>query len=274
MKLKTTFLAALAVFTIAAPLQAMTVLLTDHFNGSSGGNQVVSSGYAADQGGTLGSVSYSVAGPGNSWNTQRGNIDNGLGAVAYDNGRFSLNRDFSVDANNYGQALQISFDAYASGFSSSSGWGSFTVGSSQNGFSFEAGSKFGFNFRQSKSAETYAYQNGILENLGDTNYLSFASDSFTILLTNTAGTGSAFNGTGSVAKFYVGGNLLSTTTLDQLGTGDGYLSFGGMPASWGAGGGQANIDNLAVAVVPEPGAALLGGLGTLALLRRRRQPWT
>jgi uncharacterized protein (TIGR03382 family) len=32
----------------------------------------------------------------------------------------------------------------------------------------------------------------------------------------------------------------------------------------------ANIDNLTITAIPEPGAALLGGLGMLALLRRRR----
>jgi hypothetical protein len=244
------------------------ILLTDNFNGSTTGNDYVSAtGYAADQGGTLGSVSYTVAGPGFWWNTQRGN---GGGAVAYDNGRFSLNHDFATDANSYNQALQISFDAYASGFSNAVGWGSFAVGSSQNVFGFDAGSKFGFAFRQSKSAETYAFSGGTLNTVGDNSYSSFASDSFTILLTDTAGIGSAFNGSGSVAKLFVGGNLLSTTTLDQLGVGDGYLSFGGMPGAWGAGFGQANIDNLVVAVIPEPQAALLGGLGMLALLRRRR----
>jgi uncharacterized protein (TIGR03382 family) len=32
----------------------------------------------------------------------------------------------------------------------------------------------------------------------------------------------------------------------------------------------ANIDNLSITAIPEPSAALLGGLGLLALLRRRR----
>ena len=264
MKLRTIPLAA---FTIAGSASA-TVLLTDNFNGTSGGNQIVSTGYAADQGGTLGSVSYSIAGPGNSWNTQRGNSS--AVAVAYDTGRFSLNHDFATDANSYNQALQISFDAYASGFTDTVGWGSFTVGSAQNIFAYDGGSKFGFLFRQSDVAQIYAYSSSTLNNLGDTSYTSYASDSFTILLTNTAGTGSAFNGGGSVAKLYVDGNLLSTTTLDQLAVGDGFLSFGAQSVTWGQGNGQGNIDNLNISVVPEPGAALLGGLGMLALLRRRR----
>lgn len=268
MKSGTRTIAALAAFTIAGSASA-TVLLTDNFNGASTGNTYVNAtGYAADQGGTLGSVSYSVAGPGNWWNTQRGNTSGA--AVTFDNGRFSLNHDFATDANSYNQALQISFDAYASGFSDASGWGSFTVGSAQNVFAFDGGSKFGFLFRQSDFAQIYAFSSSTLNNLGDTNYASYSSDSFTILLSDTAGTGSAFNGNGSVAKLYVGGNLISSNTLDQLSVGDGYLSFVGMPAGWGAGAGQSNIDNLSIAVVPEPGTALLGGLGLLGLLRRRR----
>lgn len=256
MKLKTIPFAAIAAVTIAAPLDASTVLLTDNFNGAEG-NQRVDGGYAADQGGTLGSVSYSIGGPGNWWNTQRGNGGNGL---AFDDGRFSLNRDFATDANSYNQALQISFDANASGFTSSDGWGSFTVGSAQNIFSYEAGSKYGFIFRQSEN---------LVVGSESINYGS-ASDSFTILLTDTAGTGSAFNGNGSVAKLYLGGNLLNTTTLGQLGIGDGYLSFGAQPGWWGQGYGVAVFDNLAVSVVPEPQAALLGGIGALTLLLRKR----
>lgn len=247
---------------------ASTLLLTDNFNGTSGGNQIVSSGFAADQGGSLVSVGYTTAGPGNSWNTQRGN--GGTIAVAYDTGSFSLNRNFATDANTYNQALQISFVAYASGFTDASAWGSFTVGSAQNLFAYDGGSKFGFLFRQNDIVETYAYESATLNNLGNTSYVSYDSDSFTLLLSDTGGTGSAFSGNGSVAKLYVAGNLLSTTTLDQLSAADGYLSFGGMSVNWGAGNGQANIDNLAITVIPEPSAALLGGLGLLALLRRRR----
>jgi uncharacterized protein (TIGR03382 family) len=33
---------------------------------------------------------------------------------------------------------------------------------------------------------------------------------------------------------------------------------------------EGEIDNLSVSLIPEPGAALLGGLGLLTLLRRRR----
>lgn len=264
---------------IASPVHATTILLTDNFNGASTGNDYVgATGYAADQSGTLGSVGYSVSVPAGYWNAGRGNTNSAISgsysplpgtyATAYDNGRFSLNRDFAVDANNANQALQVSFNGFASNFPNPSGWGTFTVGSSQNVFTWEGGGKFGFTFNQDLVAEVYD-ATGSFQTEFSGSYASYASDLFTIVLSDTAGTGSAFNGNGSMAKFYVGGNLLNTATLGQLSLGDGYLTFATLAGTF-SGYGQANFDNLTVALVPEPGAAMLGSLGMLALLRRRR----
>lgn len=282
MKLKTTLLATVAVLAITGSASA-TVLLTDNFNGiSTGFGYVSAAGYAADQGGTLGSVSYTVSAPAGYWNAGRGNTNAALSgtptafgnggtyAIAYDNGRFSLNRDFALDANSANQALQISFNASATNFSDSNGWGNFTVGSAQNGFTWEAGGKYGFIFQQTLNAQVYDNTGGFQTEFNG-GYSSYNSDLFTILLSDTSGTGSAFNGNGSVAKFYVGGNLVNTATLGQLGVGDGYLTFATPAGNAGFGYGQANFDNLTVSVIPEPRSALLGGLGMLALLRWRRR---
>jgi hypothetical protein len=43
-----------------------------------------------------------------------------------------------------------------------------------------------------------------------------------------------------------------------------------MQPGWGPNVGQAYIDNVSLTAIPEPSAALLGGLGLLGLLRRRR----
>jgi hypothetical protein len=58
-------------------------------------------------------------------------------------------------------------------------------------------------------------------------------------------------------------------TLDSgnLGTADTQLWLRITPSASGS---EAFIDNLAVVAIPEPSAALLGGIGALVLLRRRR----
>lgn len=49
------------------------------------------------------------------------------------------------------------------------------------------------------------------------------------------------------------------------------LTFSGGATSTGTGGGQETlVDNIGITIVPEPSSALLGALGALALLRRRR----
>lgn len=275
-------LAAIAAFSITGSASA-TVLLTDNFNGSTTGNDYVSAtGYAADQSGTLGSVGYTVSVPDGWWNAGRGNTNaaisgaytpfanSGTYATAYDNGRFSLNRDFALDANSANQALQISFNALASNFSDSNGWGSFTVGSAQNVFTWEAGGKYGFIFQQNLNAQVYD-NTGAFQTEFNGSYASYNSDLFTILLSDSAGTGSAFNGNGSVAKFYVGGNLVNTATLGQLGVGDGYLTFATPAGNAGFGYGQANFDNLNISIIPEPSAAVLAGFAALGLVLRRRR---
>jgi hypothetical protein len=54
------------------------------------------------------------------------------------------------------------------------------------------------------------------------------------------------------------------------GTGDVRLRIGPAAGTFNQARFAGEIDNLSVTLIPEPGAALLGGLGLLALLRRRR----
>ncbi|OYV04763.1 MAG: hypothetical protein CFE26_15145, partial [Verrucomicrobiales bacterium VVV1] len=62
------------------------------------------------------------------------------------------------------------------------------------------------------------------------------------------------------------GISLSYTDTSGLVTEFDHLALG-FGSAWG---GTKYIDDVRVTIVPEPSAALLGGLGMLALLRRRR----
>jgi hypothetical protein len=73
---------------------------------------------------------------------------------------------------------------------------------------------------------------------------------------------SRVGGPGAVASSEAGSfDISGTSTSNPL-----YLRFQWVPT----GGSYMSVDNAAITVVPEPSAALLGGLGVLALFRRRR----
>ena len=61
------------------------------------------------------------------------------------------------------------------------------------------------------------------------------------------------------------GNTIATDTFTWDATNDMKIVLSGYDANT-----TIEMDNLVVSTIPEPSAALLGGLGMLALLRRRR----
>jgi hypothetical protein len=92
-----------------------------------------------------------------------------------------------------------------------------------------------------------------------------------LVISDTAGTGSAFNGVTNGAKVETFMNGVSQGVVAKtLTANDGFLTFRANPAAWAGGYGLGYVDNLSVSVVPEPSTALLSGLGILAMLRRRR----
>lgn len=262
----TAALCALAAFTIAGQASAAVLLFSDNFNSAHTGTDFDNAGaLTADQAGTAATKTYTTVGANFAY--QRGNGGNWLmhasGAVpgSGNNMQGSLNYDIAAAANSLSSALQISFkmSVASSQGGDTSLWTSFTIGN-QNPF-VNAGT-VGFSSLFRDSGATQQFSNGT--DLGGAP--SFTDNQIiTFVLSDFGGSGSAFNSDGEtdVVKMFVGGTLTNTFTGLNLDASDQFISFHARQT-------ETYIDNFSITAIPEPSVALLGGLGLLALLRRRR----
>ena len=114
-----------------------------------------------------------------------------------------------------------------------------------------------FAFQLRKDGTTSIYTNGVATAGASAN--SLAENVFVnykVILSDTAGTGSAFGSGGSKAAYYTNGVLLGTATLSQLTAGQGYIGFIG-------GQGNVGIDNLRISTVNPASISLAGTLGAV-----------
>jgi hypothetical protein len=253
--------AAMASLTVGA--NAATLLLSDNFNDDPNDQaSAFNDNLATTQSGTLATTTYSVLG--SAYAAQHSNSSEMLVAnfSGTNVGRVSLNNNFAVQANALNQALVFSFELRAvAGFADGNDWGGFTVGATQNPF-VNSGGGAAILFRQNGGIQAFNAGTGVINTTGWS-----VGDIVTVTLSGSGGVGSAFNGNGSIVNYNVGGTDLGSITLAQQT--DAYLTFGIV----GPNDGNTSvfkIDNFSVTAIPEPSAALLGGLGLLALLRRRR----
>jgi hypothetical protein len=273
MKLKHTSLAALAAFTIAGPASAATLLFSDNFNtaGDSDAGFNDAGKLTADQACTAATQTYTTVGANFAY--QRGNGGNWLmhasGAVpgSGTNMQGSLNYDIAAAANSLSSALEISFNMSVTAVSDDQLWTSFTIG---NQIPFVNASSVGFGALFRDSGGTQQFSNTTLNINGEASEIGSSAtftdgQLITFIISDSTGSGSAFTNDAStdIVKMYVNGSLTNTFTGLNLGTDDQYISFH-------AAGTETYIDNLTITAIPEPAAALLGSLGMLALLRRRR----
>lgn len=214
------------------------LILADHFDSSSYGAASFNNSLAADQQGLLAPLAYSVATAGEDWQAQHGN--GGAMLLVGDSGyaaRSSLNQNFATLANTADLPLTIQMDAWVTSTSNPSCWASITLGSGQNLLANDSGAKFAF--LPELGGGLQVILNGSQQILA-----SRSGNNFRIVFSDTAGTGSAFNGKGSKALLYNGTTLIGSYTLSQLTVADGYLSFAACPynGSWNL----TRIDNLSV----------------------------
>lgn len=248
--------AAATALTIVHSASASTLLFADNFNSGTTSGETFNDGIGSTQSGLLveqdGAITYAVSNGG--YVAQHGNGNRLLvassGNPAYF-GSVSLNYNFATIANTLDQALVFSFNIIeVSGFSDASNWVSFHLDDAQNSWTLDAYA--GTIFRQSGGT-------------GLTGVNWTAGDLVTLKLSDTTGNGSAFDGNGTVATWKIGNSAEQSFTLSQQSSA--FFTFNVI--QWG-GFGLGVIDNLSVTAVPEPSATLLGGLGILGLLRRRR----
>ena len=260
---------------LAGAAHASITLFTDNFN--TAGGRPHGGGYptdksfnddlALDQGGTLATITYS----GSSTDSRNVNgfyysVHGDAGRLyieGFDNSKVGLNHNFATNANALDLALKIDFNLSVGGGGTSSTDGvSFGIGNAAIADYDATGNMFSSFFLAGNQTGTRQYAAG--------NIISSAinftdGDLFTYVISDASGTGSAFDGSGnSMVKFYINNVLQETFTGLTFGANDGYIN---MEA---AGNVNGFFDNLSVQAIPEPSAALLGGLGLLAMLRRRR----
>jgi autotransporter-associated beta strand protein len=228
------FAAVLAAAAFNVSSYAQTTLLTDSFD-------TVTSFTAnpnADQTGLLSPASYTVTHPFGGTPIQRrgtGVLEMAFdGTTAANASRIFTDADYINVANTRNSPIRITFDIGASQVD----WVGIVVGTTAawldgNG----AITEFSALFRNDGTGNKWV--NG-------TNLAGLTTDSsslITLELRNTAGTGSPFNGTGSVAQLWRGTTNLGTYTLEQLSATNGRFALCTFNGNGGAGG---TVDNLSI----------------------------
>jgi hypothetical protein len=266
MKFNTHIMLAAAMAGLTAGANAATLLFSDNFDESPANESAATfnDNLAATQSGTLATVSYNIDnGSTNAAQHSNGGTNMTLASFNDDRswGRVSLNNNFATQANAADEPLQVSFNiGTVFGFVGvEDRWVSFSIGNATN--QFITNHSVGVLFRANGATQTLNGNTG----LGGTPNWN-ANDLITITLSGTGGVGSAFSTNGSEAKIQIGANNIGTFDIGQQT--NAFMTFSSINDTGVFGGGT--FDNLSVTLIPEPSAALLGGLGLLALLRRKR----
>jgi hypothetical protein len=228
---------------LPVPPRTSRILLEDDFNSPNESAAAFNATLAADQQGALAPLAYSITTAGQDWQAQHGNAgelllagDDGYGASA------ALNQDFGFAANEFDLPLSIQFDVRLTETSVSTCWSSISLGSARNIIANDPRAKFGI--LPVLDGTLQVWTGGTSQTLPGR-----SGNRFHMVLSNTAGNGSAFNGNGSRATLYNGATLIGTYPLPQLTSGDGYLSFSANPhnKSWNI----TRIDNLDITLVSD-----------------------
>lgn len=204
------------------PAPVGDLMLSDSFTAENYDVGSFNNNLATDQQGYYAPTAYSLVTGGQGWQAQHGN--GGTMLLVGDGGygsRASLNEDFALVGNEFDQALAFQVDAWVD-TGNNDAWSSVVIGTGQNLNADSGAAKFAI--RPMRNGSLQVWVNGSQMPLA-----SRSGNTFRIILSDTEGSGSAFNGNGSEAALYNGATLVGTYTLPQLGPGDGYITFGAQP---------------------------------------------
>jgi len=264
MNMKPFIASGVLAFALGAVQAPADILLTDDFTVSANVNDPNFELGLGRQGGSLAAPTLSYverfAGPGNQ--EQVGNSTTFTGnfnalLLAFGGGVY-LDYDFSAVA----APLEISFDRVLSNGASANDndWVSLNILGNTGQDNFVTAADFGILFRANGGTELFDHGANTAGISGtNTGFDVFAP--YRVVLSDSAGTGSAFGSGGSLVSYYEGSTLLDSVSVGQL-TG-GYIGLGANSIG--------GIDNLQISSIPEPGSLSLMALaaGLLVLCRRR-----
>jgi hypothetical protein len=170
-----------------------------------------------------------------------------------------LNVDFAPQLNLDNAVVEIRFDGRTiDAQGDNSNWFSLNLSNSMPGQGFVNTGTFGVLFRLSGSIQVFDGNENLTP--AEPTFTSALNTyaSFLVRLSNTAGTGSAFNGAGARAEIFANSNLVGTYVIDNNALTGAYIGVGSYN-------GLHNIDNLTITAVPEAGAAGLALFGAVLL---------
>ncbi len=221
------------------------------------------------QGGTLATptLGYTFQGNAQVGNTTTLAANSSAGSALGDDVLLAFGASVTINYNfaTIGTPLVITFDALPNAQANMTDWFSFLV-SENAGTQFVNNNTvdFGMLFRANGGTEIFVDGNNVPGAAPGTFVGQNTWDDYMIILSDAAGTGSAFGTGTSRLDYYQNGAYLGTANVsDPFTAGQGYIGFGGAAL--------AGIDNVQISSIPEPTTiATLGSLAGLALLRRRK----